>query len=117
VGSEETRVANGIGHFDIVGRDEGALHRFYAEVFGWQVASRGPGFALVRTPAGSPDGAIAEGEEASLTMGVTVPDLDAALAVATAAGGGVVMPATDNGWVVKGEVTDPVGNRVTLIQS
>ncbi|CAN5601629.1 hypothetical protein BH24ACT24_BH24ACT24_09620 [soil metagenome] len=52
-----------------------------------------------------------------MMMGVTVPDLDAALAVAAAAGGGVVMPATDNGWVVKGEVTDPVGNRVTLIQS
>ncbi|CAN5601605.1 hypothetical protein BH24ACT24_BH24ACT24_09610 [soil metagenome] len=33
-------------------------------MFGWQVDSRGPGFALVRTPAGSPDGAIAEGEEA-----------------------------------------------------
>ncbi len=114
--SEETRVANGISHFDIVGRDEEALHRFYAEVFGWQVDS-GPGFALVRTPAGSPDGAIAEGEEPSLTVGVTVPDLDAALAAATEAGGGVAMPATDNGWVVKGEVTDPVGNRVTLIQS
>jgi hypothetical protein len=27
----------------------------------------------------------------------------------------VVMPATDNGWVVKAQVADPAGNLVTLI--
>lgn len=50
-------------------------------------------------------------------MGVVVGDLDAALASASAAGGEVTMPAMDNGWVVKGQVSDPAGNRVTLIQS
>lgn len=33
---------NGIGHFDIGGPDAAALGSFYAGMFGWQVASRGP---------------------------------------------------------------------------
>ena len=31
-------------------------------------------------------------------------------------GGEVVMPPTDNGWVVKAQVRDPAGNVLTLIQ-
>jgi len=27
------------------------------------------------------------------------------------------MPATDNGWVTKAQVSDPAGNLVTLIQA
>jgi predicted enzyme related to lactoylglutathione lyase len=45
-----------------------------------------------------------------------VDDLSAAVERATALGGTVVMPPTDNGWVVKAQVTDPAGNPVTLIQ-
>ena len=56
-----------------------------------------------------------EAERAALTVGVVVPDLDAAVAAAEAAGGTVVMPPTDNGWVVKAQVADPAGNRVSLI--
>jgi predicted enzyme related to lactoylglutathione lyase len=48
-------------------------------------------------------------------VGVVVPDLDAAVAAAEAAGGTVVMPPTDNGWVVKAQVEDPAGNRMSLI--
>jgi predicted enzyme related to lactoylglutathione lyase len=108
---------NGIGHFDIVGPDSQALHRFYAAVFGWEVVEQGPGYALVGTPAGTPDGAVLEADEASVTIGVVVSDLDGALAEAEARGGQVVMPATDNGWVVKAQVADPAGNLVTLIRS
>jgi predicted enzyme related to lactoylglutathione lyase len=108
---------NGIGHFDIAGPDCQALHRFYAAVFGWDVAEQGPGYALVGTPAGTPDGAVLEADEASVTIGVVVSDLDGGLAEAEARGGQVVMPATDNGWVVKAQVADPAGNLVTLIRS
>jgi predicted enzyme related to lactoylglutathione lyase len=87
-------IPNGIGHFDIAGPDPEALHRF---------------------PAGAPDGAVLEADEKSITIGVVVPDLDRALADAEARGGQVVMPATDNGWVVKAQVADPAGNLVTLI--
>ena len=106
-----------IAHFDVAGPDTPSLHRFYGGVFGWEVAEQGPGYALVRTPDGGVDGAVVEADDASLTIGVAVEDLDAALARATELGGRVVMPATDNGWVTKGQVSDPAGNLVTLIQA
>ena len=106
-----------IVHIDIAGPDEQAQHRFYAELFGWTVASKGPGYALVGTPEGSPDGALVEAETGSVTFGVAVADLDAAVEEAVRLGGTIVMPLTDNGWVLKAQVRDPAGNLVTLIQS
>jgi predicted enzyme related to lactoylglutathione lyase len=110
-------MSSSVAHFDVAGPDTGRLHRFYGRVFGWQVDEQGPGYALVRTPEGSADGAIVEADDASLTVGVAVPDLEAALATAQELGGEVVMPATDNGWVVKGQIADPAGNLITLIQA
>jgi predicted enzyme related to lactoylglutathione lyase len=107
---------NGIGHFDIGGPDAAALGSFYAGMFGWQVASRGPGYALVSTPAGGPDGAIAEAEAPGITIGVVVPDLDRSVDEASRLGGAVVMPVVDNGWVKKARISDPAGNILTLIQ-
>lgn len=107
---------NGIGHFDIAGPDFEALQGFYSGVFGWQVAPRGPGYGMVATPEGGPDGALIEAETASLTLGIVVPDLAGALATAEARGGAIAMPAVDNGWVKKAQVRDPAGNLLTLIQ-
>lgn len=105
-----------IVHFDIHGAaPESAQHRFYSELFGWQVTPRGPGYAQVNTGDGL-RGALVDGETPSVTVGVAVPDLAAALERAVALGGAVTMPPTDNGWVVKAQVTDPAGNAVTLIQ-
>lgn len=109
-------IRNGIGHFDIAGPDTRALQDFYAAVFEWEVAEQGPGYALVSTPDGAPDGAVVEADEASLTVGIVVPDIERALAAAQERGGRVVMPATDNGWVTKAQVADPAGNVVTLIR-
>lgn len=103
-----------IGHFDIAGADMQALAAFYAELLGWDVTARGPGYAQVETPALR--GAIVEAASPSLTLGILVDDLDQSLAQTPAAGGEVVMPATDNGWVRKGQVRDPAGNVLTLIQ-
>lgn len=105
-----------IGHFDVAGPDLARLAPFYAEVFGWQVTPRGPGYAQLQTPEDSPNGALVEQPEAGLTIGIVVPDLDGALAQAEARGGQVAMPATDNGWVRKAQVRDPAGNLLTLIQ-
>jgi hypothetical protein len=113
----ERHVVNGVGHFDVAGPDIAALGHFYREVFGWQPDDKGPGYALLPTPEGSPGGALVESPEPSLTVGIVVPDLDAALERATASGGRVVMPRTDNGWVVKAQVADPAGNSVTLIEA
>jgi predicted enzyme related to lactoylglutathione lyase len=105
-----------IVHFDIYGPQESAQHRFYADLFGWTVDPKGPGYALVSTPAGGPDGALVEADAAAVTIGIAVDDLDAAVARAVDAGGAVTMPPTDNGWIVKAQVTDPAGNALTLIQ-
>ena len=107
---------NGIGHFDVSGPDIEALRSFYAGVFDWGVTPRGPGYAMVATPEGGPDGALVEAEFATLTMGVVVPNLDKALAAAEAKGGSIAMPVLDNGWVKKAQVRDPAGNLLTLIQ-
>ena len=104
-----------IVHFDVAGPDEAALHRFYAGVLDWRVEPQGPGYALVRTPGDGPDGALVEMEDASLTLGVAVDDLEATVARVTELGGEVLMPPTDNGWVVKALVVDPAGNRLSLI--
>ena len=107
---------NAIGHFDIAGPNLSALRDFYSAVFRWSIEPQGDGYALVRTPDGSVDGALVEQQTASLTIGVVVPDLAEALRVAERNAGVVVLPATDNGWVTKAQLRDPAGNVLTLIQ-
>src|SRR4051812_2201069 len=104
-----------VGHFDVAGPDIAPLQGFYEGVLGWTAETMGPGYAQIHTP--GLDGALVEAPNPSLTIGVVVPDLDEALEAATGHGGQVVMPKTDNGFVVKGQVSDPAGNRITLIQA
>ncbi|MDG5487666.1 VOC family protein [Sphingomonas sp. BGYR3] len=108
---------NGIGHFDICGPDIGALQDFYQGVFGWQIMQKGPGYALAGTPAGTANGALTEAEEAKVTIGIVVADIEAALGQAVKHGGSVTMPVVDNGWVRKAMLADPAGNQITVIQS
>ena len=108
--------SNSIVHIDISGPEAGQLETFYRDVFGWQIDSKGPGYSLVHTPEGGPDGAIIEAPRPSVIVGVAVDDLVASVAQALAAGGSQIMPVTDNGWVRKAQVADPMGNVVTLIQ-
>lgn len=105
-----------IVHFDITGPDDEQLRTFYERSFGWTIKPMGPGYALAETGA-SPRGAIAEAPEPSITIALGVGDLDAYLVAVVANGGTVVMPATNNGWVTKAQITDPAGNRITLVQS
>lgn len=114
--ARKPHVPNGFGHFDIAGPELAPLSRFYSTLFGWDVTPRGPGYAMVATPEGGPNGAIVETPEASLVFGVVVPDLDGALKAAVAEGGSVVLDKTDNGWVKKAQIADPAGNLLTLIQ-
>jgi predicted enzyme related to lactoylglutathione lyase len=114
--SRPSFVHNGIGHFDVEGPDLGSLGAFYAGVFGWEVRPRGPGYAMLETPDGVPNGALVESDDASFTVGIVVPELERALDAAVRGGGSVVLPATNNGWVTKAQIADPAGNRITLIQ-
>ena len=81
---------NAVVHFEISGADDDVLRRFYGDLLGWHVDPKGPGYALVHTPGG--------------------------LAGAIVAGGTVLMPPTDNGWVTKAQIQDLAGNVLTLIQ-
>jgi predicted enzyme related to lactoylglutathione lyase len=110
-------ISNAIGHFDVSGPDASVLESFYAGVFDWTIDTKGPGYAIIQTPTGSPNGAILEAQDASLTIGVVVPNLDQAMVAAVEKGGQVVMPVIDNGWVKKAVVVDPAGNRLTIIQA
>jgi uncharacterized protein len=105
---------NAIVHFDISGPREQDLHDFYRGLFGGGVKPQGPGCALVGTPGGL-RGAIADADQASVTLSVAVPDVATALRHAEDLGGSVIMPPTDNGWVVKGLLKDPAGNLLTLL--
>jgi predicted enzyme related to lactoylglutathione lyase len=104
-----------IVHFDITGPDDEKLRSFYERSFGWTINAMGPGYAVAETGA-APRGAIAEAAEPSVTIALGVHDIDAHLASVVANGGTVVMPATDNGWVTKAQITDPAGNLITLIK-
>jgi predicted enzyme related to lactoylglutathione lyase len=106
---------NAIVHFDISGPNEDSVRTFYREVLGWKIEPQGPGYALVETPLGL-RGSLVEAEAPQVTLGVSVVDLAAAVAESVRLGGDVVMPPTDNGWVVKAQVRDPAGNVLTLIQ-
>ena len=109
-------MAGSVAHFDVHGSDERALHGFYGGLLGWEIDVKGPGYALVRTPAGSPDGAIVGSGGSGLVMGVAVDDLDAAVARVAELGGTVERPPTDNGWVGKASARDPEVDLLTLIQ-
>jgi predicted enzyme related to lactoylglutathione lyase len=111
----ESLVPNSVGHFDVAGPDLKTLGAFYTSVFDWDVEARGPGSALLQTPTGTVGGALVESDAAALTLGIAVPDLLLAIEKALQAGGTLVMPATDNGWVRKAQVCDPAGNMLTLI--
>lgn len=113
---QNTHHINGLGHFDIAGPDLKPLQDFYSRLFDWQITPRGPGYALVTTPDGSPNGAIVENPTPALTLSVVVADLAAALVLAEQQGGRVVLPVLDNGWVRKAQIADPAGNLVTLIE-
>jgi predicted enzyme related to lactoylglutathione lyase len=107
--------SNAVAHFDIAGPDLDALGDFYRSVLGWEPQPQGPGYTLLRTPDDGPNGALNEADAPAVTIGVAVDDLDRAVTAATASGGSVEMPPTDNGWVVKALVVDPAGNRLSLI--
>lgn len=113
---QTVRAANAVVHFDISGPDDERLRRFYGDLLDWEIVSKGPGYALVQTPGGL-RGGITEADQPTVTLGVAVPDLEQALRRAGELGGTVVMPPTDNGWVLKAQVTDPSGNVLTLIQA
>jgi uncharacterized protein len=112
-----------VAFFEVLSTEPERAQKFYAELFGWQVAADPAmgGYALVDTGAG--DGAVGGGigaadtpAEAGVKIYMRVDDLDAYLDRAEKLGGRRVVPPTD----LPGDfgrfaiLADPDGNPVGL---
>lgn len=108
-------------HFEITGKDPGALQAYYRELFGWKLDTSNPGgygmtsqeeTGVVVGIGGTPDGSVG-----MVTGYVTVADIEATLAKAARLGGHTVMgmfsPAPDTFLAL---VADPEGHVIGLTQ-
>lgn len=112
-----------IVHFEIMGQDSQRLQAFYRDLFGWNIAAAGGAetgfYALVDGGSSGLAGGIGQspGGQSRVTIYVRVPDLEEAMARATALGGSVAMPpmAVPGGATIA-MVLDPDGNATGLMQ-
>jgi predicted enzyme related to lactoylglutathione lyase/quinol monooxygenase YgiN len=110
--------------FEIIGRDQRALQKFYSRVFGWQYQEGSSGFAYVHFPVRTLPllGGIGQanpdipGFDPGRNFYLLVDDLEAAIGRALAAGGTRYMePASADGYTFA-MIRDPEGNPVGLIK-
>ena len=108
-------------HFEIVGKDQGALQRYYGNLFGWKLNTDFPGGYGMTDPAQTGlivgVGSTPDGSTGHVTGYVTVDDIDATLAKAVDLGGAVVMPKfSPDGNAQLALVADPEGHVLGLTQ-
>ena len=108
-------------HFEITGKDQQALQKYWGDLLGWQFDTNNPGgygmtdhektgivVGVGGAPAGSPGG---------VTGYVRVADIDSVLARATQLGGAVVMPKfSPDGTAQLALVADAEGHVVGLTE-
>ena len=119
-----------VTHFEVVGKDGEKLQRYYGELFGWKIDANNPmNYGLVsREENLSPEGigiggGIGQGPDGyagHVTFYVAVDDVEAALAKAETLGGKRMMGPeeidTPNGKIRLGQLTDPEGHLVGVVQ-
>jgi len=114
-------------HFEVVGKDGEKLHRYYSELFGWEIdANNEYHYGMVAQEdnlgrdgvgIGGGVGQGPEGYDGHVTFYVAVPDVEEALQKAESLGGKRVMGPEDiMGQVVLGQFTDPEGHLVGVVQ-
>jgi predicted enzyme related to lactoylglutathione lyase len=113
-------MADPVAWFEVSGPDAGAIQRFYAEAFGWQIDAGNPmNYGMVQAQEGGIGGGVGPSPDGSaqVTFYVSVPDLQAALDKIGQLGGNTVTPPMD---VPDGPTiaffTDPAGNRIGLMK-
>jgi predicted enzyme related to lactoylglutathione lyase len=115
-------------HFEVIGKDGEKLRSYYSELFGWDIDAdnemnygvinrddntTADGVGIGGGVAGGP-----EGYDGHVTFYVEVPDVEEALSKAESLGGSRIMgPETIMGRMVLGQLTDPEGHVIGLIQS
>ena len=115
-------------HFEVIGKDGEKLRGYYSELFGWDIdADNEMNYGVVQRDGNTTadgvgiGGGVAggpEGYEGHVTFYVEVPDVEEALSKAESLGGSRIMgPETIMGRMVLGQLTDPEGHVIGLIQS
>lgn len=113
-------------HFEIVGKDDEMLKRYYTDLFGWQIDSSNPmNYGIVQTGQGTSGGGIEGGIGGSpedyaghVTFYVDVDDVEAALTKAEGLGGRRVMgPEKVMDRLEVGLFTDPEGHLIGVVSS
>ena len=108
-------------HFEIVGKDQEALQRYYGDLFGWKINTDFPGGYGMTDGADTGVvvgiGSAQGGSTGHVTGYVTVPDINATLEKVTALGGSVVMPRfSPDGNAFLALVADPEGHVLGLTE-
>ncbi len=119
--ANELTTPGNAGWIQYSGPDANAAKKFYSEVIGWNIADMpmqdGGSFAGIMVGDGPIGGfAPVPAETGAWTIYVTVPDVDASLKKATAAGAQVLDGPTDAKGVGRmATIADPHGARIALI--
>jgi predicted enzyme related to lactoylglutathione lyase len=113
---------NPVTHFEVVGKDAGALQRFYAEAFGWQMQDVMGGAYYMAQPGGEGAinggvGAAPEGSNGHVTFYVEVDDPSTALERISQLGGKTIQEPMDvpNGPTIA-MFADPEGHVIGLVK-
>jgi uncharacterized protein len=116
-------IHNPVVHFEVLGRDAGALRTFYSEAFGWQLGPPDDSpleYSMVHLKEdGGIDGGIGKAPEGPghVTFYIGVQDLQAALGQVERLGGKTVQPPVQiPGGVSFASFADPEGHVVGLVK-
>jgi len=118
---KEAEMADKVIHFEVLGRDQKSLQKFYGDLFGWTFNTDNPdGYGIApgdQAGVAVGIGNARDGSAGHVTGYVAVKDIDAALASAERLGGTVVMPKMSPGPnATIALVADPEGHVVGLTQ-
>jgi uncharacterized protein len=109
-------------HAEIRSEDPDGTRRFFADLFGWKVASEGgfPGYTFIDT--GTEDGPATaigprQGPDDEVLFFVAVEDVPATLAKAEELGGTITQPAQEVPGVTFGVFADAQGHRIGVAAS
>jgi predicted enzyme related to lactoylglutathione lyase len=110
-------MAHPVVHTEIRSADPDATRRFFADLFGWKVASEGgfPGYTFIDTGAeGSPYVAIGprQSDEDEVLFFVAVEDVAATLDKAERLGGSIIQPTQQVPGTSFGVFSDAQGHRI-----
>ena len=111
---------NPVTHFEVLGQDAAALHRFYGEAFGWEMQDVMDGAYYMVNPGSGVNGGVGqapEGQSGHVTFYVEVDDPAAVLEQISRLGGRTIQEPMDvPGGPTIAMFADPEGHVVGLVK-